>query len=64
MHCTFCGLCSPGKADGAVVLDFSVRYLTAFFARELLDDDSVGAAFEGAGAADDTQAGRVTVRSK
>ncbi len=63
--CSACGVCSPaGTADGKVVLAYSVRYLTAFFARELLGDKSVGAAFEGAGAAADIAAGRVTVTSK
>jgi hypothetical protein len=63
--CNACGLCSPaGTADGDVVLAYSVRYLTAFFARELLGDASVGAAFAGAGAAADTAAGRVTISAK
>lgn len=63
--CSLCGLCTPaGTADAAVVLDYSVRYLTAFFARELLGDASVGAAFEGAGAAADIAAGRVSITAK
>jgi hypothetical protein len=63
--CVACGLCTPmGSADGAVVLAYSVRYLTAFFARELLGDSSVGAAFEGAGAPADVAAQRTTVASK
>ena len=33
-NCLFCGLCKRGTASG--VLAYSVRYLTAFFARELL----------------------------
>jgi hypothetical protein len=63
--CTLCGLCSPrGSADPALVLSYSIRYFTAFFARELLGDASVGAAFEGAGAPEDVAAGRVIVTSK
>lgn len=63
--CVLCGLCSPaGTADSAVVLAYSVRYLTAFFARELQSDASVGAAFQGAGAALDVAANRVTIASK
>ena len=61
--CTACSICSPsGTADGAVVLAYSVRYFTAFFARELLGDTSVGAHFEGAGGPADVAAGRVTIR--
>jgi pimeloyl-ACP methyl ester carboxylesterase len=63
-HCVFCGLCTPGTADAGAVLDLSVRYLTAFFARELLGDTSVGATFEGAGASLDVEAGLVTVESR
>ena len=63
--CAVCGLCTPsGTADGAVVLAYAVRYMTAFFARELLGDATVGAAFEGAGALADVAAGRVQVTSK
>jgi hypothetical protein len=63
--CTACNICSPsGTADPNVVLAYAVRYFTAFFARELLGDASVGAAFEGAGASADLAAGRVTVTSK
>jgi hypothetical protein len=63
--CVACGLCTPaGTADTAVVLAYAVRYLTAFFARELLGDASVGVAFQGAGAPNDVAAGRVTVASK
>jgi len=43
---------------------YSVRYLTAFFARELLADVSVGGAFEGAGAAADVNAGLIEISSK
>lgn len=63
--CVACNLCSPaGTADGAAVLAYSVRYATAFFARELLGDASVGTAFQGAGAAADVAAGRVQIASK
>jgi hypothetical protein len=62
--CSFCNLCQKGSADGAVVLAFSVRYLTAFFARELYGDAQVGAAFAGAGAAADISAGRISLQSK
>jgi hypothetical protein len=63
--CTLCSICSPsGTADSAVVLAYSTRYFTAFFARELLGDTHVGAAFEGVGAAADVAAGRVTISSK
>jgi chlorophyllase-like protein len=63
--CVACGICTPqGTADQQVVLDYSVRYLMAFFARELLGDTSVGPVFEGAGAALDVAAGRVDIHSK
>jgi hypothetical protein len=63
--CAFCGVCTPeGSADSAVVLAYAARYLAAFFARELLDDASVGAAFEGAGVDVDVAAGRVRVNAK
>jgi hypothetical protein len=63
--CTGCGICTPaGTADPDVVLAYAVRYFTAFFARELLGDASVGPAFEGAGAPGDVAAGLVTVTSK
>jgi len=63
--CVCCIACFPGgDADAAVVLAYSVRYVTAFMARELLDDATVGAAFAGAGAADDVAAGLVTVESR
>lgn len=63
--CVLCNLCTPqGTADGSVVLAYSVRYLTAFFARELLHDATVGAAFQGAGAPADVAAGRVQIASK
>jgi dienelactone hydrolase len=63
-HCTLCTLCTAGTANAADVLAFSVRYLTAFFARELLGDTHVGAAFQGAGSAADVSAGLTTVQSK
>lgn len=60
-HCVGCAACSPqGSADGDVVLGLAVRYLTAFFARELLDDATVGAGLDGAGAALDVAEGRIT----
>jgi pimeloyl-ACP methyl ester carboxylesterase len=63
--CVACSVCSPsGTADSNVVLAYTVRYMTAFFARELLGDSSVGPAFEGAGAPADLAAMRVTVMSK
>ena len=63
--CSACSLCSPsGTADSKTVLAYAVRYLVAFFARELLSDASVGAAFEGAGAAADVAAGRIQITSK
>jgi dienelactone hydrolase len=62
--CQFCTLCTAGAASPSTVLSYSVRYLTAFFARQLLDDASVGAAFEGAGITQDEAAGLVTEVSK
>jgi hypothetical protein len=63
--CVACGLCTPmGTANSAVVLGYSVRFLTAFFARELMGDASVGAAFQGAGGPGDIAAGLVTILSK
>ena len=60
-HCVGCAACSPyGTADDDTVLAYSVRYLTAFFARELLGDASVGAGLDGAGVALDVAQGRVT----
>jgi dienelactone hydrolase len=63
-NCRFCSLCTQGTANPSAVIDYSVRYLTAFFARELLGDKSVGAAFEGAGAAGDVKAGLIEIASK
>jgi hypothetical protein len=63
-HCGECSICTPaGTADPAVALEAATRYLTAFFARELLGDKSVGAAFEGAGAAADIAKGVVTINA-
>lgn len=63
--CSACDFCSPdGTADGAVVLAYSVKYFTAFFARELLGDAAVGAAFEGAGGPPDIAAGLVTMENR
>jgi hypothetical protein len=63
--CTACNLCSPsGTADPNVVLNYAVRYLTAFFARELLGDTRVGAQLEAAGTTADAAAGLITVTSK
>jgi hypothetical protein len=63
--CVLCGLCAPaGTAPADVVLAYSVRYLTAFFARELLGDSSVGADFSGAGGPADVAAGRVMITTK
>ena len=61
--CNACSICTPsGTADAGVVLAYAVRYYTAFFARELLGDVSVGAHFEGAGGPADVAAGRVTIQ--
>jgi dienelactone hydrolase len=62
--CSFCSMCTPGTASTAEVLDTSVRYLTAFFARQLLGDATVGGAFAGAGIQTDVAAGLVAVESK
>ena len=63
--CNECAFCTPqGTADPATVLAYSVRYLTAFFARELLGAADVGAAFEKAGAGADVDAGRVQIEVK
>ena len=48
-NCSLCWLCLKGPADGSEIFAYSVRYLTAFFARELLKDRRVGSKFEGAG---------------
>jgi dienelactone hydrolase len=62
--CVLCGFCNKGTADQTVVLGYSSRYLTAFFARELKGDTQVGAAFEGAGAAADVSSGAISIVSK
>ena len=62
--CSFCTLCTAGTASQPLVLATAVRYLTAFFARQLLGDASVGAAFAGAGASQDVTAGTVQVMAK
>lgn len=62
--CTGCFFCTAGSADPAAVLAYSVRYVTAFFARELLGDTSVGAAFDGSGASGDIASGKISVVSK
>ncbi len=64
--CPACGsICSPvGTANPQAVLDLAKKYLTAFFARELLGDASVGALFQGVGAAADQASGVITMVSK
>jgi chlorophyllase-like protein len=64
--CSVCGLaCSPmGTANSEAVLDDAIRYLTAYFARELLGDSSVGPLFQGAGAPADEASGAITIVSK
>jgi hypothetical protein len=64
--CSICGLgCSPmGTANSTTVLDDAIRYLTAYFARELLGDSSVGPALQGAGAPADEASGAITMMSK
>lgn len=63
-NCTFCTLCTAGTASQPLVLATAVRYLTAFFARQLLGDTNVGAAFGGAGAGQDVAAGTILMVSK
>ncbi len=63
-HCSFCTLCTPGSAQQAVVAATANHYLMAFFARELLGDTTVGAAFQGAGISADVNAAVVSVASK
>jgi hypothetical protein len=63
--CVDCAVCTPmGSANPQVVLDYAVRYLMAFFARELQGDTSVGAVFQGVGASADEAAGLVLITSK
>jgi hypothetical protein len=65
LTCTGCTLCTPmGTADPNVVLDYGVRYMTAFFARELLGDTRVGPHLEGAGTTQDAANGLITMTSK
>jgi dienelactone hydrolase len=63
-NCFACTLCTQGTANQALVESTAVRYLTAFFARELLGDATVGAAFAGAGANQDVAAGTIQIQSK
>jgi len=63
-NCTFCTLCTPGTASQPDVESAAARYSMAFFARELLGDASVGAAFQGAGIGADVNSGLVTIVSK
>ncbi len=64
--CSICGLlCSPmGTANSQTVLQDAIRYLTAFFARELEGDASVGPLFQGAGAPADEASGAISIVSK
>ena len=63
--CSACNICSPnGTADSATVLAYATRYVTAFFARELLGDAGVGATFGGALGPADVAANKVTIMSK
>jgi hypothetical protein len=62
--CSFCALCTAGTADQTLILATAVRYVTAFFARQLLGDAAVGAAFAGAGTGQDIAAGVIQVVSK
>jgi len=62
--CSFCTLCTAGTASQPLVLATAVRYLTAFFARQLLGDATVGPAFAGAGADQDVAAGTIQLVSK
>jgi len=65
-NCSACLLpCSPaGTANSQAVLALAMRYLTAFFARELLGDASVGTLLQGAGAPADVASGVITLTSK
>jgi dienelactone hydrolase len=63
--CSNCNQCMPkGTTPTATVLRYSVRYLTAFFARELLGDATVGAALDGAGVPADVAANLISVEHK
>lgn len=63
-QCSFCSACTAGTANAAQVLAYAERYLTAFFARELEGDATVGPAFAGAGANQDVAAGLTQIVSK
>jgi dienelactone hydrolase len=63
-NCSLCSLCTAGTASQALVESTAVRYLTSYFARQLLGDASVGATFTGAGASEDVAAGTVQIESK
>jgi hypothetical protein len=63
-NCSLCSLCTAGTASQTLVESTAVRYLTAYFARQLLGDASVGATFAGAGASEDVAAGTVQIESK
>jgi hypothetical protein len=63
--CSLCNVCTPvGTANPPTVLALAKKYLTAFFARELLGDASVGTLFQGAGAAADEASGAISIVSK
>ncbi len=62
--CFACTVCTAGTANKAQVLSDAVRYVAAFFARQLLGDATVGAAFDGAGASQDIAAGAIQLTSK
>jgi dienelactone hydrolase len=58
-------ICSPlGTANTQKVIDIAMKYMTAFFAMELLGDSSVGPQFQGTGVAADEAAGLITLVSK
>ena len=62
-NCSFCTLCIAGTAKPALVLATAVRYLTAFFARQLLGD-TTWRGLPGSGANQDVAAGIVQIVSK
>jgi len=58
-------ICSPlGTANTQTVIDLAMKYLTAFFAANLLGDSSVGPQLQGEGVAADEAAGLITLVSK
>lgn len=63
-RCTLCVFCKKGTANPSSVLALSIRYLVAFFARELTGDTRVGPSFQGVGAGADVQAGTISLVSK